>query len=151
MTTISTPPRDDARLRDFIESLAQALRRKDLDALMAHYAPDIVVFDIMAPLQRQGADAYRKNFAAWFESVQGPIDYEMHELRIAMGGELALCHHLAHVRCTRAARVDGGYWDDYWVRVSAGCRKVSGRWRIVHEHISVPLDMQTLRAARSPD
>jgi hypothetical protein len=73
----------DIQIRERIEAWAQALRAKDLNALMAHYAPDIVTFDVM-PLQSLGADAYRKNFEAWFASVQGPIDYEIRDLRITM-------------------------------------------------------------------
>jgi ketosteroid isomerase-like protein len=55
----------------------QALRAKDIDTLMAHYAPAVVTFDARPPLQVQGAEAYRKNFTNWFASMQGPIDYAM--------------------------------------------------------------------------
>jgi uncharacterized protein (TIGR02246 family) len=147
MATTSTPVRDDAQIRDLVDSLAQALRAKDLDALMAHYAPDVVVFDLPPPLHRRGADAYRKNFEGWFAMVEGQIDYQVSELRIAIGGDVAFFHHLARVRTRRKTGDETGYWSDYSVRVSSGCRKVNGRWKIVHEHISVPLDMQTLRAA----
>ncbi len=38
----------DDSVRDHLESLAQAIRDKDIDALMTHYAPDIVVYDVHA-------------------------------------------------------------------------------------------------------
>jgi len=142
-----TLTREDTPIREAIDAWAQALRAKDVDALMAHYAPDIVTFDVMAPLQCRGADAYRKNFEAWFAAVQGPIDYEMRDLRIAMRDDVAFCHYLGHVRCTRTSGGKNDYWADYWVRVTAGCQKRNGRWMIFHEHISVPLDMKTLKAA----
>lgn len=147
MPATSTLTREDAGIREVIDACAEALRAKDIDALMAHYAPDVVTFDIMPPLQSSGAEAYRKNFEAWFTSVQGRIDYEMHDLRIAVSDDVAFCRYLGHVRCTRTKGGSSGYWADYWVRVTAGCQKRNGRWMIVHEHISVPLDMKTMQAA----
>jgi ketosteroid isomerase-like protein len=40
MPTTTTPTREEAELRECVDGLAQALRAKDIDALMAHYAPD---------------------------------------------------------------------------------------------------------------
>jgi len=136
-------PVEDARIRQHIDSLARALRGKDVDALMRHYSPDIVTYDLM-PLECRGASAYRKNFVAWFASVQGPIDYEMRELEIEASGDIAVCHHLAHVRSTR----NSGEKNDYWVRVSAGLRRLDGRWLVVHEHVSLPFrNGQAMQAA----
>ena len=104
----------DTPIRECIEAWAQALRAKDLNALMAHYAPDIVTFDVM-PLQTLGADAYRKNFEAWFASVQGLIGYEIRDLRITMRDDVAFSHYVGHVRSTRTT----GEKNDYWVRLSS--------------------------------
>ena len=30
---------------------------------------------------------------------------------------------------------------DLWVRTTLGFRKADGRWRVVHEHVSVPFYM----------
>ena len=147
MPTTTTAITDDAQIRDFIDALAQAIRAKDINALMAHYAPDVAVFDLM-PLQTLGADAYRKNFEAWFASVQGLIDYQMRDLRITRSDDVALCHYVGHVKTTRAT----GEKADYRVRVTAGCRKLNGRWIITHEHVSVPFpnreSMQSTLASR---
>ena len=147
MPTTTTPATDAAQIREFIDALAQALRAKDINGLMAHYAPDVVVFDLM-PLQTLGADAYRKNFEAWFASVQGPIDYQIRDVRITNSDDVALCHHVGHVATTRTT----GEKAEYRVRVSAGCRKLNGRWIITHEHVSVPFpnreSMQSALASR---
>ncbi len=130
-------PTEDSALRERVESLAQAIRAKDVDAVMAHYAPDVVTYDVMPPLETRGADAYRKNFERWFASMQGPIDYEMVDPRISMGDNHAFCHCLSHVRGTRA----GGAKADYWVRVTACFQKVNGQWLVNHEHVSLPAQM----------
>lgn len=126
-----------------MHALVLALRAKDIDALMAHYAPDMVTFDFRPPLQVRGVDAYRKNFEAWFASVQGPIGYEIRDLRITMSDDIAFCHSLNHVKSTRTT----GEKADYWVRVTSGFQKLNGQWMITHEHVSVPINMQTMQAA----
>jgi uncharacterized protein (TIGR02246 family) len=148
MPATATATREDAQIRERLDALAAALRAKDVDALMTHYSPDVVVFDLPMALQTRGADAYRKNFERWFAAVEGPIDYEMRDVRITASGDLAFCHYLAHVKSVRKTSNETGYWTDYWVRVSAGCRTLNGRWLITHEHISVPVDMATTKAAR---
>jgi ketosteroid isomerase-like protein len=141
MTTM--PTREDAQIRERMDALAQALRAKDINTLMAHYAPGMVTFDLRPPLQLQGADAYRKNFEAWFASVQGPIDYEIRDLRVPMSDDLALCHYLGHVKSTRTT----GEKSDYWVRVTSGFQKMNDQWMVTHEHVSMPLNVETMQAA----
>jgi len=41
---------DESQIRQRLESWTKALRSKDLDGLMSHYAEDILVFDIAPPL-----------------------------------------------------------------------------------------------------
>ena len=131
-----SPPRStpDSELRERVATLTQAIRDKDIDALMAHYAPDIVVYDVMPPLDVQGAAGYRKNFERWFASMQGPIGYEMRDLRVSMSESHAFCHCLSHVTGTRA----GGEKANYWVRVTTCFQKVNGQWLVGHEHVSMP-------------
>lgn len=130
------PTREVAQIRESMDALGQALRARDINALMAHYAPEIVTFDVRPPLQIQGVDAYRKNFEAWFASVQGPIDYEIRDLRITMSDDVAFCHYVAQVKSTRTT----GEKADYSVRVTSGLQKMNGQWMVTHEHVSVPFD-----------
>jgi uncharacterized protein (TIGR02246 family) len=139
----TTIPREEAEIREHIDRLAQAIRAKDVKALMPLYAPNMAVFDVMAPLQRKGRDAYRENFEAWFASTQGPIDYEIRDLHIATSGDVGVCHHLGHVRSTRTS----GEKADYWVRVTSSLEKTTDHWLVTHEHVSLPIHMETGRAA----
>src|SRR5688572_25337165 len=142
MSTSDLPPQTGAsaaaEVRKELEEVAQALRDKDIEALMVHYAADTVVFDLRPPPRIESADAYRRNFEAWFASVDGPIEYDVHELAITAQDDVAFCHSLCHVTSTRT----GGGTADYWVRVSSGLRKQNGRWLITHEHISMPVDLE---------
>lgn len=142
MSMTTAPTDDETRIRERVERWIQALRAQDLDALMALYAPDVVTFDLMPPSQVFGADRYRKNFERWFAGMPGPIDYEMQDLRILVDGSVGFCHSVNHVTGTRVT----GEKADYWVRVTVGFEKRDGEWMIVHDHISMPFEMDSMKA-----
>ena len=133
---------EEAEIRENLGGLAHVLRAKDIEVLMTHYAADTVVFDLRPPPRIESAAAYRRNFEAWFASVDGPIDYEVHELTVTARDDVAFCHSLCRVRSTRT----NGDKADYWVRVTSGMRKTNSRWLITHEHISMPIDLESMKA-----
>ena len=124
----------EAALRGCLEGMAQAIRDRNADVLMAYYAPDVVVYDVFPPLDLHGAEAYRKNFERWFSSVQGQIGYEMRDLHITHSESHATCRYLGHV----AATTNAGQASNYWVRVTTSLESKSGQWLVTHEHISMP-------------
>jgi ketosteroid isomerase-like protein len=128
----------ESALRERIGGLAQAIRDKNPDALMACYSPDVVVYDVYPPLEVRGAAAYRKNFERWFSSVQGPIGYDMEDLRVIQAEGHATCRCLSHV----TARTTAGDPMDYWVRVTALLEDIGGQWLVTHEHISMPANRE---------
>jgi ketosteroid isomerase-like protein len=54
--TIETKNKDEAQIRQLIANWTEALRAKDVEGLMANYAPDVPLFDLAPPLQYKGAD-----------------------------------------------------------------------------------------------
>ena len=93
----TTPDKDDAQIRECLNKWTRALHAKDLAALTALYGPDTVAFDLMPPTQVD-ASHYRKNFERWLGSMTGPIEYEIHELRVVTSGDVAFSHNLGHVK-----------------------------------------------------
>lgn len=143
MLSKSSAATDEAQVRERIESWTKALRAKDLDALMSHYAEDVVVFDVPPPLQYVGAVAYRKNWADWFASFIGPIvGYEISDLSITTGANVAFSRSLNRITGARTS----GENTDVWVRATVCFRKIGGTWMVTHEHLSVPINMETYRA-----
>lgn len=138
METKKNQADDEAKIRQLIDNWAKALRAKDVNRLMSHYAPGILVFDLAPPLQYVGTDAYRKNWEEWFPSFQGPVGYEVRDLSIATGNDVAFSHSLNRISGTRT----NGEETDVWVRATVGFRKSDGNWMITHEHISVPFYME---------
>jgi len=123
-----------AVLRRRIDELAQAIRDKNLDRLMSFYAPDVTVFDVRPPLEVRGADAYRKNFEQWFASFEGPLDFELINLRVVPGDVAAFCHYMSLVSGARP----GGRTSGYWVRGTTCFERRDNEWLVTHEHISMP-------------
>jgi uncharacterized protein (TIGR02246 family) len=138
MATEKNKAIDEAQIRQLIDNWAKALRAKDINGLMSHYTPDILVFDLAPPLQYAGADAYRKNFDEWFTSFQGLVGYEIRDLSITAGDDAAFSHSLNRISGTRT----NGEETDVWVRATVCFRKVDGKWRVTHEHVSVPFYME---------
>ena len=125
-----------AALRSRIEELAQAIRDKNLDRLLNLYAHDVEVFDLRASLNVSGAGAYRNNLEHWFDSFEGPLNFELHNLRVVPGDSTAFCHYLALITGARP----GGRRSGYWVRGTT-CFERRGEWLVTHEHISTPAPM----------
>jgi uncharacterized protein (TIGR02246 family) len=144
MTVKDSKASGQAQIRQLIDRWAEALRAKDVSAVMSHYATDIVAFDLAPPLQYRGADVYRKNWEAWFPTFRGPIGYEIRDLNIAASDDVAFCHSFNRITGTRTDDEK----TDVWVRATVCCRKIDGKWKIAHEHQSVPFYMDgSFRAA----
>ncbi len=133
----------EADIRQRVEGWAKALRAKDIDTVMSLYAPNIVSFDLDPPLRYAGTEEKRRAWQAFFAVHTGPIVYEVRELSITTHGELAFVHSLNHVKGALA----GGHISDLWVRWTACFRRIDGIWLVVHDHVSVPADLEHGQAA----
>ncbi|MFV8050006.1 YybH family protein [Mycobacterium sp. 48b] len=128
----------EAAIRQRIADGVDAIRARDLDALTALYAPDVVSFDLGAPLRYAGDDNKRRAWQEVFAAYTGPIGYDVHELTITTEGDIAFVHSLNHVRGTLASGRD----IDMWLRWTACLRRVDGVWMVTHDHVSVPADLE---------
>jgi uncharacterized protein (TIGR02246 family) len=137
MTLESSEPNDEAQIRALIDGWAKAISAKDINGVMANYAADIVTFDLAPPLEYTGTDALKKSLQEWFSTFRGPVGYEIRDLCITTGDDVAFCRSLNRIS---GARTDGEE-TNVWVRTTVGLRKIDGKWLIVHEHSSVPFYM----------
>jgi ketosteroid isomerase-like protein len=110
---------------------------------MSNMAPEIVIFDLITPLQYRGADAGRKRAHEWLSSFDGPLGYEVRDLQITAGDDVAFCHSLNGVNGTTKTGTKIAMW---W-RATVGFRKIGGKWTVTHEHSSVPFEMTSGQAA----
>lgn len=143
MTNEHSPTSDEAQLRKLLEQWATAVRAKDSNGVTRNYAPDVLLFDVINQLQHVGSAGVRKRAEEWVASFEGPIGYEMRDLHITTGGDVAFCHSLNRINATRK----DGQHVDMWVRATMCFRKIDGTWMVTHEHSSVPFDGESGKAA----
>lgn len=133
---------DEAEIRRLIDGFGKAFRAKNIDGVMAIFAPGIVSFDLVSPLQCVGANAFRNHWEATFSSFEEPIAYEIHDLSITVGDGVAFSHSLNW----KSGTLTNGQRTEVWLRWTACFRKINGKWLITHEHVSVPVDLESGKA-----
>src|SRR5262249_31424955 len=130
-----TKATDETQIRKVIDDWADALRNKDANGVLAHYAPRLVHFSLAPPLLSTASDAKRLN--TWFATWEGPIGYETRDLSVTVDNNVAFSHSINRMHGTKPDGVKG----DIWFRRTFGFQKIDGEWKIVHEHESVPFYM----------
>ncbi len=139
---MSTHAEAERVIRDTLGSLWSAVAAKHPDEAMAHYAPEPVVFSMAPPLRQELPG--REALATWFATWKGPIGIELRDVAVHVDGGVAFTTALNHMTGTKT----DGEEIDLWFRVTCGLRRIDGRWRVVHEHESVPFHMDgSYRAA----
>ena len=123
-----------AEIEALFQQLARAHADHDADAIVEVYAPDAVIFDLAPPLGRRGMN--RDYVAAWLAGWDGPIQIDARDVSLTVDGDLAFISALNRMR----GRI-GGEEQDLWYRTTMCLRRLSGRWRIVYDHASVPFYM----------
>jgi ketosteroid isomerase-like protein len=133
---------DEADIRQRIEAGVAAVRAQNLEGVMALYAPDVVSFDVGPPLRSTGAEAKRRSWREVFAMYQRPLGYEVRDLDITVGDDVAFGHSVNRI----SGVLKNGDKTDFWVRWTACFRKIERNWLIVHDQVSVPVDPQTRTA-----
>jgi len=117
---------------------------KDIDRIMSYYVPNesLFVFDCIPPRQYVGAKAYRKDFEDFFAQYPGPNKAEVSDLNVTTDGQLGFAHYVIHM--TGVAK--DGSKAEMTFRLTDCLKKIKGKWLIVHEHVSFPVDLATGKA-----
>ncbi len=142
MSTEENRAKSEAAIRELMDRLVKAVRAKDIDRVKSAYAPDLVAFDIVPPLQYTGAEAFMKPWRELFELYEDPVQYEVLDLSVTAGDDVAFSHSLNRLSGT----MKNGHKTDMWLRYTAGYRKINGKWLIVHLQASVPADLASGKA-----
>ena len=118
---------------------AHALARtKNLDKIMEYFdaGPEMLQYDIMSPREYRGP-AFRKHFADLVSEFESNIKVDIVDM-----------HTWAHPDMAFVASIQRNYGTDpkgkafdFTMRVTDCFHKVKGKWKIVHEHVSVPSNL----------
>jgi len=142
-TAAETAKSAESEIRARIAGIVDGIQAKDLDALRRIYAPDVISFDVEPPLQHVGVDAKLRNWARVFTVFQD-VSYELRDLTVEVGGDIAFAHAFGRLSGTLAT---GDRTDGMWARGTFCFRRIDGDWLIVHDQASVPVDVLSGRVA----
>jgi ketosteroid isomerase-like protein len=133
---------DNAQINALYQQFTTAFRHKDLAGIMSVYVPgpSLFVFDVGPPREHVGWSNYRADWKGVFGSIQGTPAFSISELGVTISGDVAYSHSVQSFsgkmgKAKLAATV----------RVTDVLRKIDGKWLIVQEHVSVPVDLITMK------
>ncbi|RSM40150.1 DUF4440 domain-containing protein [Actinoplanes sp. ATCC 53533] len=129
---------DTAEIRQLVLDRAAAVGAKDAKAMVAHNAPTMVEYSLAPPLRQPSAGRDVGPVEKWLATFQGPMSMEVRDLAVTAEGSVAFGTSL---NCLTATPVGGTESFSLWFRVTLGLRRIDGKWLVVHEHASVPFEM----------
>jgi uncharacterized protein (TIGR02246 family) len=133
---------DKAAIEALYKQFNDGFNKKDVNMIMAVYAPDVFVFDVVPPRQYVGWDAYKKDWEDLFATMPGPISNTVKDLDITVVGSVAYTHCISDGTMTDKE----GKQSHLVARTTDVLRKTKGKWLIVQEHNSFPVDLATGQA-----
>ncbi|MGO1173909.1 MAG: YybH family protein [Actinomycetaceae bacterium] len=122
---------------DLLTAYVDAVTAGDVEALLSCYAEDTVVLDAFAPLPFDGRAEWREHVTEWLGGQGTDGGAELGDVTVLEAEDLAAVHGLVRFYMT------GEEAGEIWNRYSAVLRHDADGWVIVHEHTSVPVDLET--------
>ena len=80
---------EEARIKALLEDWADAVRRHNIPAILAHHERDILMFDLPPPLQCKGTEEYEKTWDLLFRYHQPGTAFDIQELAVTAGRDVA--------------------------------------------------------------
>jgi ketosteroid isomerase-like protein len=135
-------PSDRAQIEALEKGFVAGFNAKNVDKIMSYYARDgLFVFDVNPPREHVGWADYKKDWEGLFAAYPGAASMQISEPSVTVVGSVAYGHSIQDGHFTAA---DGAV-TELVVRVTDVYRKLGAKWKIVQEHVSVPVDLATLK------
>jgi uncharacterized protein (TIGR02246 family) len=145
-TNDATPANQDEvtmkEIRGWLDRWTKAFAAKDVDAIMALYADDVIAYDVVPPLQYRGKAEYRTDYQQFLSQYADNVKVEVRDLHVGANSDLGYAAGLELISGT----LKNGHKSEVWVRFTSLFRKSGGRWLDFHDHVSVPADIESGKA-----
>jgi len=132
-----TDTADEAQIRTLLEEWASATRQDRKSEVLANHTTNVLIYDVLPPMKYEGAEAYRRSWDEWQPETQGESQFDLEELVITAGADVAFA--TCFIRCG-GTTPDGHVFQDL-VRATICLQKISGAWKVTHQHISKPFEL----------
>ncbi len=127
-------PNAEKEIHALIEEWSKYLHEKNADRLVQKYTNETVTFDVGT--QRKGQQQIKQLWVDCFPYFQGDVNIERKNLTVHVEGNLAIMHCYSKLSADTAPSKD----QSLWVRSTVCYRKIEEQWKVIHDHISVPVD-----------
>ena len=129
----------EQEVHDLFERWSDASSAKDIDGAMLPVATDVVSYEHIDRLQHTGVDAVRVVCQQGFDAAQGELRWDVPDLRILVRDDIAATWGMNRVRVID----EDGHTRDHYSRGTRIFQRANGAWKMIHQHVSYPIDPQT--------
>src|SRR5438874_9290853 len=129
-------------IRGWIDHGRKAVSAKDVDRVMELYTEDVVAYDVVPPLQYVGKAADREDWQQFFYQYESDLHVDTRDLHVGASGEFGYATGLQMI----SGMLKHGQRSGVWVRFTSLYRKVNGKWLDFHDHVSVPVEIESGKA-----
>ncbi|MDP9043099.1 MAG: nuclear transport factor 2 family protein [Bacteroidota bacterium] len=91
-----TSKENELRIRELIENWAEAVRVRNINAVLAFHSENLVMYDVPEPFQSVGLDAYRNTWLIFFKYTKMGV-FDIHELNVVADENVAFAY--AKMQC----------------------------------------------------
>lgn len=134
---------DNAAITALYKQFGVAFAHKDLNGIMSFYVPgdSLFVFDVGPPREHRGWNDYREDWKELFAGFKDNPTFKIIEFGMTIDGAVAYTHSAQRV----SVNTGGKTRSTVVVRVTDVLRKINGKWLIVEEHVSIPVNLNTMK------
>lgn len=125
---------DELAIRQLLEEWTRVTREGPRDDVLGNHSDEVLIYDVLPPLKYESAAAYRASWDEWQPDARDGMRFELEELVVTAGREVAFAHGLLQCGGTLP---DGKMFRDT-VRATFCLRKTGDGWKVFHQHISKP-------------
>jgi uncharacterized protein (TIGR02246 family) len=137
-TQVSGPESTILRVLDAYKA---AVFAKDVDAFVALYDRDVCVFDMWGDWSYSGVEAWRGMVAGWFGTLGTErVVVDLDDVQTIVAQDLAVAHAFVTYKGVSA---EGTELRSMHNRLTWALKQTSGVWKVVHEHTSAPVNLET--------
>lgn len=137
----------ESEIRTLFEAYRAAVRARDVEGFCKLYHPDARIFDAWETWSYEGRDAWRKVIEYWFGSLgEETVEVTVEYVQITAGNGFGIVSAgLTYAALSPIGQVLRSMQN----RLSWGLVRDADRWLIMHEHTSMPIAHEGMRAITS--
>ncbi|MFI8684583.1 YybH family protein [Rossellomorea sp. NPDC077527] len=126
-----------------LDQYSSSIQERDIERFLSIYDSEVHIYDCWGQWESKGIAAWQENVTEWFIGLKADeeiLEVDFQDVMIEETSDLAF----AHCAVTFAAHKesDGEKLRQITNRFTFCMKKVEDTWLIVHEHSSLPINMQ---------